>query len=270
MADIYIKMAEVMSKITAISKERKNIQQNFLYRGIEDVYNSVQPVLARAGIFMSPEVLSHHREERVNKSGTTLSFSRIVMRYTFYAPDGSSVSCSVMGEGMDTGDKSSNKAMAAAHKYALFQVFAIPTSDLDDPDAESHQLRGKKHPHVDIERIRDGFGECHNVADLTAVLQAVGISRDHPQAPDVSALYKARRSQIEAMGEAYARQDQTENEPATPAQIKSIQAHYGKLTREQRLAEAGRILGREIATFSALSRADASAIFDVINTQEAK
>ena len=38
---------------------------------------------------------------------------------------------------MDSGDKSSNKAMSAACKYALFQVFNIATQELQDPDAES-------------------------------------------------------------------------------------------------------------------------------------
>jgi hypothetical protein len=36
------------------------------------------------------------------------------MRYTLYATDGSSVSAVVIGEGMDSADKSSNKAMAVA------------------------------------------------------------------------------------------------------------------------------------------------------------
>ena len=38
---------------------------------------------------------------------------------------------------MDTGDKATNKAMAIAYKYACFQVFCIPTSDIADPDVES-------------------------------------------------------------------------------------------------------------------------------------
>src|SRR5690606_6278200 len=57
----------------------------------------------------------------------------------FHATDGSSVSTEVEGEGMDSGDKSSNKAMAVAHKYAILQAFCIPTEDMPDPDAEVHQ-----------------------------------------------------------------------------------------------------------------------------------
>ena len=38
---------------------------------------------------------------------------------------------------MDSGDKATNKAMAIAMKYALFQVFCIPTDEMKDPDGET-------------------------------------------------------------------------------------------------------------------------------------
>ena len=38
---------------------------------------------------------------------------------------------------MDSGDKATNKAMAAAFKYALFQTFCIPTEEMKDADAET-------------------------------------------------------------------------------------------------------------------------------------
>jgi hypothetical protein len=42
---------------------------------------------------------------------------------------------------MDSGDKASNKAQAVAHKYALLQVFCIPTDDLKDPEYDNHELK---------------------------------------------------------------------------------------------------------------------------------
>jgi hypothetical protein len=61
------------------------------------------------------------------------------MTYTFFAEDGSNIECTVMGVGMDSGDKAANKAMAIAHKYALLQIFCVPTIENDDPDKESHE-----------------------------------------------------------------------------------------------------------------------------------
>ena len=40
---------------------------------------------------------------------------------------------------MDSGDKASNKALSIGLKYAMLQVFCIPTEDDKDPDAESPQ-----------------------------------------------------------------------------------------------------------------------------------
>jgi hypothetical protein len=74
------------------------------------------------------------------------------MQYTFFADDGSSVKAVVMGEGMDSGDKASNKAMAVAHKYAIVQMFAIPTEDDKDPENDSHETVAK--PAVEL--VDDG------------------------------------------------------------------------------------------------------------------
>lgn len=137
---IYPAMAKIMREATHIGKDQKNAQQGFKYRGIDDVYNSLHKVFADNGVFVTPEVLEKTREERTNKNGTVLAFTCLRMKYTFWAEDGSSVSCIVEGEGMDSGDKSSNKAMAVGHKYALLQTFMIPTDEVKDPDAESHEL----------------------------------------------------------------------------------------------------------------------------------
>jgi ribosomal 50S subunit-associated protein YjgA (DUF615 family) len=42
---------------------------------------------------------------------------------------------------MDSGDKASNKAMAVGHKYALLQLFAIPTEEQKDPEYDSHDVK---------------------------------------------------------------------------------------------------------------------------------
>lgn len=139
-AQIYTLMGKIMSEIGHVGKDSKNEQQGFKYRSIDAVYNAINPLLGKYGVFLSPEVLSKTREERTNKNGTVLAFTCLRMKYTFYAPDGSSVSCVVEGEGMDSGDKSSNKAMAVAHKYALLQTFCIPTEEVKDPDAEVHVI----------------------------------------------------------------------------------------------------------------------------------
>ena len=140
MAEIYQAIIGVMADIGAIGKDKKNAQQGFKYRGVDDVMNALQPVMVKHGLFVVPEIIDQRREERQTSRGGNLIYSVCTVRYTFYAKDGSSVQCVVIGEGMDSGDKATNKAMSIAFKYACFQVFCIPTEEMKDPDAEVHEV----------------------------------------------------------------------------------------------------------------------------------
>lgn len=139
---IYGLIGKAMQKIGAIGKDstatNTSGKQMYKFRGIDAVYNALNPVMSELGLFICPEVLEQTREERKTSSGGNLVYSILKVKFTMYAPDGSSVSCVVIGEGMDSGDKASNKAMSIALKYACFQLFMIPTEDMVDPDAEVH------------------------------------------------------------------------------------------------------------------------------------
>lgn len=144
MSEIFKKIPEVMAEIGAIGKTRNNPQQGYKFRGIDEVYNAVNAALSKHGIFCAPTVLSMSREERQTKTGGTLLYTILNIKYTFYASDGSFFDCVTVGEAMDSGDKSCNKAMSAAQKYAFFQVFSIPTEEHKDTELESHEIKGKK------------------------------------------------------------------------------------------------------------------------------
>lgn len=135
--NIYESITNIMQESIAIGKEKLNKQQGFKYRGIDDVMNTFYPLLSKHKVFIVPEVLEQQREERVTAKGGNLIYSILKIEYTFYAEDGSFVSAVVIGEGMDSADKASNKAMAVGMKYAMFQVFCIPTEEMPDSDAET-------------------------------------------------------------------------------------------------------------------------------------
>jgi len=143
-AQIYELMPKVMADVGAIEKGRKNTQQNYAFRGIDDVLSAFQPVLAKHQVFFIPEVLNKEVTDRESKSGNVLIYTTLQVAYTFYAPDGSSVRAVVVGEAMDSADKSSNKAMSAALKYALLQIFCVPTEANEDADATTHDVRPRQ------------------------------------------------------------------------------------------------------------------------------
>lgn len=136
---IYKKIIEVMQDINAISKGRKNDQQHFMFRGIDDVMNELHPTLAKCGVFVLPNVLEETRTTGKTKNGGDMFYTRLKINFGFYAEDGSHIDAVVIGEAMDTADKASNKALSIGLKYAMLQVFCIPTEDEKDPDAESPQ-----------------------------------------------------------------------------------------------------------------------------------
>jgi hypothetical protein len=139
--EIYSRIVAVMADVGAIAKDKRNTQQSYNFRGIDDVYNELHNTLAKHGVFTVPYVLDERSEERPTRDGKGLLLYRVLkIRYRFYAPDGSFVTAVLMGEGMDSGDKASNKAQAVAHKYALLQVFAIPTEEPKDPEVDSPEV----------------------------------------------------------------------------------------------------------------------------------
>lgn len=149
---IYESIIGVMEDIGVIGKDSRNQTQGFMYRGIDAVMNALQPALIKRRVFITPEVIDDRSEERQSSRGGTLIYRILTVRYHFVSGiDGSEVTSTVIGEGMDSGDKASNKALSIAYKYACFQVFCIPTEEMTDPDSESHEVAPKTQPKSPIE-----------------------------------------------------------------------------------------------------------------------
>lgn len=138
---IFKKMADIMQEIEAIGKDQTNEGQKYKFRGIDDVYNAVNPLLKKHRVFITTKLLTSKREVRqtkptqFNPTGTEMIYTILEIENTFWAEDGSSVSSTSQGEAMDSGDKGSNKAMSAAQKYSIIQTFAIPTKE-GSPDTD--------------------------------------------------------------------------------------------------------------------------------------
>ncbi|WP_103730209.1 ERF family protein [Novosphingobium sp. HII-3] len=144
---VYAKIAAVQAEIAkeGISKDRSNQQQKYKFRGIDDVYNALAPILARHGLCVLPRILSRDVVERKTNSGGTLFYVTVEAEFDFVsADDGSTHVVRTYGEAMDSGDKATNKAMSAAYKYAAFMAFAIPTEGDNDADATTHQVAPKQ------------------------------------------------------------------------------------------------------------------------------
>lgn len=123
-----------------ITKDRKNAQQGYSFRGIDDVFNAVSPLLAKHGLCILPRFIERECVERQTKNGGALFYVTVTAEFDFVAAtDGSKHTVRSYGEAMDSADKATNKAMSAAYKYACMQAFAIPTEGDNDADAHTPQ-----------------------------------------------------------------------------------------------------------------------------------
>lgn len=169
-----------MEEIGAVGKNSRNEQQKYMYRGVDDVMNALNPAFIKHKLFMVPEVVSQTREERQTANGKNLIYSVLSVKYTFYAEDGSSIYTIVPGEGMDSGDKASNKAMSAAFKYACFQTFCIPTEEMQDPDAETPPPSKPAKPTLEAKYVNTLFAELQRTGiGLKGILQTYKVADVH-------------------------------------------------------------------------------------------
>lgn len=142
---IYKKMSDVMKDIKSVGKDQKNVSQGYAFRGIDQFVNALYPALTKHGVFMTPRcVKEEHLLKDVTRSNGKSAVDKhvtLLMEFDFFAEDGSKITVGpIPGEGLDSGDKATNKAMSACLKYALIQTFSVPTQDMAEADLDSPVL----------------------------------------------------------------------------------------------------------------------------------
>jgi hypothetical protein len=108
-----------------IAKERTNQELGYRFRGIDDIYNALSPLLAKHRLCILPRMLERSCLERSSAGGEALFAVTVRAAFAFVSVrDGSSHIVETYGEALDGGDKATAKAMSAAYKYAALQTSA--------------------------------------------------------------------------------------------------------------------------------------------------
>jgi len=183
---IYKAINAVQAELSTIgiTKDRTNSQgSGYKFRGIDDVYNAISPLLAKHGLCILPRVLTRECVERISKSGGALFYVTVEVEFDFVsAEDGSKHTVKTFGEAMDSGDKATNKAMSAAYKYAAFQAFSIPTESDNDADAVTHVVQSTE---ATIKAILADIAECKTHDELKeAFYNGIRAAGNNPVARD--------------------------------------------------------------------------------------
>lgn len=185
---------------TGIAKDRRNQQQGYQFRGIDDVYAALAPLLAKHQLCILPRMLARTSTERQTPRGGVLFYVTVEAEFDFVsAEDGSRHTVKTFGEAMDSGDKATNKAMSAAYKYAAFQAFSIPTEGDNDADATSHEpVAQTAQAAPDMKTILQSLQGAPSREILKGHFSAAWQMLDAAHRTAAQAAYQARKEQLEA------------------------------------------------------------------------
>ena len=200
------KIYETINKIqaalakTGISKDRKNQQQGYAFRGIDDVYGALAPLLAEHGVCVFPRATERTCVERQTQRGGALFYVTVRVEFDFVSSiDGSVHTCITYGEAMDSADKATNKAMSAAYKYACLQTFCIPTEGDNDADATTHDIAPrtpgaqKNVVYPTVDQFKEMLSFCNTEDEIKELLNK---QRGNPNLQSLVPLATARKNEL--------------------------------------------------------------------------
>lgn len=145
--NIYTALHAVMKEVGYVQKQ-SSPNLSYTYAGEAALIAAIRPSMVEYGIFVYPASIPDFRTEvYTTKSGSLMNLTRVEVIYRFlHVASQSYIDVYARGEGSDSGDKSGNKAMTGAYKYALRQALMIETGDDPDKDAsvERASTGGKK------------------------------------------------------------------------------------------------------------------------------
>jgi hypothetical protein len=138
---IYSAIALAKKGVEAIGKNRKNTQQGYNFRGIDDAMDAFSPLLSQHGLTIVCDAITHLSSESVLSKGGGNGW-RVVNNYSFriYADDGSFIQGQADGEAIDYGDKCTTKAQSVALREFIFKTFMVPFHTVDDIEEVSHEI----------------------------------------------------------------------------------------------------------------------------------
>ena len=166
-------MARVMERVSYVQKDKQMTGGgSYRYASVENVIAALRPEMVKEQLILVPvgveplalEIFESKSGSRQNRTQVKLTFDLM------HGPSGQSKPIVVIGEGMDIGDKSSNKAMTAARKYALVMAFNLETGTDPDDTPSGEQQRGPTLADKDlVNRFATQFQACGSRSEFDRI-----------------------------------------------------------------------------------------------------
>jgi len=136
----------IRKELGAISKNQETTGPGtkYSFRGHDQVVNAIVPLLNKYGVYTTVEDESLFYEGR-NAGNKYATASLLREAVTFWAPDGSNRTTTIVAESVDYGNKATGQASTYAYRLALTKTFTIPTGD-PDPDEVAQEFDATSEP----------------------------------------------------------------------------------------------------------------------------
>lgn len=155
---------------SGIGKTRRNKEQNFDFRGIDDALRAFAPLFTTHGVLCAPKFHDIVTSQRATKSGGATYNVQVQGTFTFTCVEDNSIYVvgPVYGEANDGQDKAISKAESVAFRQMLFIAFAVPHEPVigGDPDASGYDEDEPEPAYLDWKAAMD---EKTAVDDLRSV-----------------------------------------------------------------------------------------------------
>ena len=158
--NLYEKMACITDEIGVVAKNLKiDVSKSNSYKAVSerDVLDAVKPIEFKYRVYSYPvtrEIIESNVLTTKTDYGERNSlYMRLETTYRFVNMDEPEefIDIKSYGDGIDTGDKATGKAMTYADKYALMKAYKISTGD--DPDQEASKEYEKPKAKATLKQI---------------------------------------------------------------------------------------------------------------------
>ena len=140
---IYKLIPEVMKAVGAIGKnQHASGGGTFQYRGVDDVYDALQPALIDAGVCIIPRVLEQAVVDSKTTQGKWTQLATVRMAWDLWAPDGSHIEAITAGAATDGQGRALAQAQSDAFKQCIFKAFCVPVQGEHDAEANLEPMAG--------------------------------------------------------------------------------------------------------------------------------
>ena len=188
-------MAAVMHEVSYVQKKTR--VQGYTAAGESDVIAAIRPAMLRHGIVgpvpVDGEVVEVKHITKDNGKQMRFVVLRRVWRFS-HVPTGETLDVVTYGEGADSLDKATLKAMTASKKYAIREAFCLETGD--DPDKVASEDESASE--ATYARAYTAIREAADAGALDRLVKAVD-SRElltHVQREKLRKLADSRRAEL--------------------------------------------------------------------------